>query len=111
MSTAPERRPVEVEDLYAIKGVADAQVSPDGRQVAYVLSEIDRDADDYRTSIWVAAADGSSAPRRFTQGPKKDSAPRWSPDGSSVAFLSDRDGGAPQLYVMPAGAGEGRKLT
>src|SRR5688572_13806515 len=103
MSAARERRPVEVEDLYAIKGVADAQVSPDGKRVAYVLSEIDREADDYRTSIWVVAADGSGVPRRFTHGPKKDSAPRWSPDGSFLAFLSDRDGGAAQLYVMPAG--------
>ncbi|HET7768013.1 MAG TPA: hypothetical protein VFN74_04505, partial [Chloroflexota bacterium] len=111
MSAAGARRPVEVEDLYAIKGVADAQVSPDGKRVAYVVSEIDRELDDYRTSIWVVAADGSEVPRRFTFGPKTDSAPRWSPDGASLAFLSDRDGGAPQLYVMPAGGGEGRKLT
>ncbi len=106
----PNRRAVDVEDLLAIKGVADAQLSPDGRRVAYVLSEIDREADDYRTSIWLVDADGGT-PRRFTQGPKKDSAPRWSPDGTQLAFLSDRDGGAPQLYVMPAGGGEARKLT
>ena len=111
MSGTSAKRPVQIDDLYAIKGVADAQLSPDGRLVAYVLSEIDREADDYRTSIWVVSSGGGTPPRRFTSGPKTDSAPRWSPDGTSLAFLSDRDGGAPQLYVMPAGGGEGRKLT
>src|SRR5687767_1029811 len=111
MATSASRRPIEVEDLYSIKGVADAQISPNGTRVAYVLSAIDREADDYRTSIWTVATDGTETPRRFTFGPKKDSAPRWSPDGSHLAFLSDRDGGAPQLYVIPAAGGEGRKLT
>jgi dipeptidyl aminopeptidase/acylaminoacyl peptidase len=108
-STSP-RRGIEPDDLYAIKGVTDVQLSLDGRRVAYVVSEIDREADDYHTSIWLVPVEGGE-PVRFSQGPKKDSAPRWSPDGSQIAFLSDRDGGAPQLYVIPADGGEARKLT
>ncbi|KAF0220580.1 MAG: peptidase S9 prolyl oligopeptidase active site domain-containing [Geobacteraceae bacterium] len=103
-------RPVQPEDLLAIKTVADIQLSPDGARVAWVLSEIDADKDEYRTTIWVARTDGGE-PKQFTRGPRHDSAPRWSPDGSRLAFLSDREGEAAQLYVMPVDGGEGRKLT
>lgn len=105
-----QRRPIQPEDFLAIKTAADVQLSPDGARVAFVLSEIDGEKDEYRTSIWVARADGSE-PVRFTSGPKRDSAPRWSPDGSRLAFLSDREGEAAQLYVMPADGDEGHRLT
>lgn len=50
-------------------------------------------------------------PLPFTRGPKRDFAPRWSPDGRTLAVLSDRDGDRPQLYLIPAGGGEARTLT
>jgi dipeptidyl aminopeptidase/acylaminoacyl peptidase len=103
-------RPIQIDDLYAIKTVSDVQLSPDGSRCAYVLSEIDPARDDYHTTIWVVSCDGG-APVRFTHGPRHDSAPRWSPDGRHLCFLSDRAGGGSQLYVMPADGGEGRKLT
>ena len=103
-------RPIQSEDLLAIRTVSDIQLSPDGTRFAYVLSEIDAENDAYRTSIWVGCIDGGE-PERFTYGPGRDSAPRWSPDGSRLAFLSDREGERAQLYVMPADGGEGRKLT
>src|SRR5689334_7610062 len=110
LSCTVQPRQIQSEDLLAIKTVSDIQLSPDGARMAYVLSEIDAEKDAYRTSIWVGRSDGGE-PERFTRGPGHDSAPRWSPDGSRLAFLSDREGENAQLYVMPVDGGEGRRLT
>ena len=99
------------EDVYELTGVADPRLSPDGTTVAYVVGSVDRDANEYRGAIWLAAADGSTPPRRFTSGEKTDGDPRWSPDGAQLAFTSNRAHKASQLYVMPVTGGEPRKLT
>ena len=99
------------EDVYELTGVADPRLSPDGATVACVVGAVDKAANDYRSAIWLAAADGSTPPRRFTSGEKADADPRWSPDGTRLAFTSNRAGKTSQLYVMPVAGGEPRKLT
>jgi dipeptidyl aminopeptidase/acylaminoacyl peptidase len=99
------------EDVFELTGVADPRLSPDGKTVAYVVAAVDAKANDYRGAIWLASADGAAEPRRFTSGAKHDADPRWSPDGSQLAFTSNREGKAMQLYVMPLAGGEPRKLT
>ncbi len=104
------------DDVYALTGVADPRISPDGRRVAYVVVSVDREQNRYRSAIWVAALDGSEAPRRFTSGETVDQSPRWSPDGRWLAFVSDRgtaeeEKRPTQLYVLPADGGEPRRLT
>ncbi len=99
------------EDVFALKGVADPRLSPDGRTVAYVVAAVDAEANDYRGAIWLAPADGAAEPRPFTSGARHDADPRWSPDGAQLAFTSNREGKAMQLYVMPLAGGEPRKLT
>jgi dipeptidyl aminopeptidase/acylaminoacyl peptidase len=99
------------DDVNALTGVADPRVSPDGTTVAYLVTAVDREANEYRGAIWLAPLDGSSAPRRFSSGEKRDAEPRWSPDGTELAFTSDRAGKVAQLYVMPVNGGEARKLT
>ncbi|MBI3734236.1 MAG: PD40 domain-containing protein, partial [Chloroflexi bacterium] len=107
--TSPMQHPVTPQDLLNIKTVTDVQLSPDGRRAAYVLTEIDTAKDEYRSAIWVAHTQGGAT--QFTAGTKQDSAPRWSPDGRWLAFLSNRAGDRAQLYVMPADGGEARVLT
>jgi dipeptidyl aminopeptidase/acylaminoacyl peptidase len=104
------------DDVFALTSVGDPRLSPDGRRVAYVVSRIDREANAYRSVIWVAPLDGSEAPRQFTAGERSDHSPGWSPDGQWLAFLSNRDGedekeSHSELYVLPADGGEPRRLT
>lgn len=98
------------EDVHALTGASDPRLRPDGGEVAFVVWSIDAEANEYRQAIWLASPDGSAQPRQFTVGPK-DAQPRWSPDGTMLAFVSARDSGQRQLYVMPLGGGEPRKLT
>ncbi len=99
------------DDVYALTGVADPRISPDGTTVAYVVRAVDREANGYRSAIWLAALDGSSEPRRLTSGEKRDAEPRWSPDGTRLAFTSNRSSKVSQLCVIPVDGGEARKLT
>ncbi len=109
MPARPRQRAVLPDDVYLLKNVSDPQVSPDGKQVAYCVTWPDKEANENRVSVFVAAADGRSEPRRFSQG-NKDHSPRWSPDGRYLAFVSDR-GEKPQLFIAPLSGGDPRKLT
>jgi dipeptidyl aminopeptidase/acylaminoacyl peptidase len=101
---------VDARDILAFRSVPEAQLSPDGTRIAYVVTEIDAEKDEYRSSVWLVDLHGGG-PVRLTRGPKRDTAPRWSPDGRHLAFLSDRADERPQLYVLPLDGGEPRKLT
>ncbi len=98
------------EDMYDITWVGESEISPDGGRVAFVATKMERSDDSYRSAIWLVDTDGGE-PRQFTTGAKRDSAPRWSPDGEWLAFLSERGEEKPQLCVMPAFGGESRMLT
>ena len=111
----PDARAMTPDDLGRIRFVSDPQLSPDGRRVAFVVTTLSLERDEYLSAIWVVdTTDGP--PRRFTHGPTRDTAPRWSPDGARLAFLSERETPRgrkprPQLYVMPADGGEAARLT
>jgi dipeptidyl aminopeptidase/acylaminoacyl peptidase len=99
------------EDLTRILFVTDPQLSPDGRRIAFVVTSLSDERDEYLSNIWIVDA-GGGAPRRFTAGPRRDIDPRWSPDGARLAFLSERTPKDKlQLYVMPADGGEPTRLT
>ena len=100
------------EDVYALWGVADPRLRPGGGEVAYVVWWIDGEDKEYRSAIWLTAVDGSTAPRQLTSGAKRDSSPRWSPDGTRLAFASSRgEQKTSQLYVLPLAGQEGHRAA
>ncbi len=108
---AAEKRPITGTDLLKFQWVADPQISPDGREVAYVLVSVNEKEDRYDTSLWGVATSGNAQPRRLTAGPR-DSSPRWSPDGRTLAFLrSPGEKDRPQIHLLSMSGGEARKLT
>jgi len=106
---AAQQRTISDSDLFAFRWVASPQISPDGRQAAYVLVTVNAKHDGYETSLWLVATDGGSPPRRITAGPH-DGTPRWSPDGSVLAFLRSKDG-HPQIFLLSLTGGEAQQLT
>lgn len=98
-------QPADIGDLVDI---GDPRLSPDGTQIAFTVTTVDCDANDYRSRIWLAAVDGSTPPRPLTAGAHRDIGARWSPDGRWLSFASTSDKGT-TLNILPVdGVGEGR---
>ncbi|MFB0516284.1 MAG: alpha/beta fold hydrolase [Candidatus Neomarinimicrobiota bacterium] len=104
-----QKRAITHDDFFNIKQVSDPQVSPDGLWIAYVVTEYDKPANTSNSDIWLVSINGDE-PRRLTDDPESDRHPRWSPDGTRLAFTSSRDG-TPQVYVLIVATGEARKVT
>src|SRR5438128_3215519 len=107
---AAQKRAMTVDDYLALKSVGDPQLSPDGKWVAYSVTENSLKDNRGIARIWLADV-SSGQVRQLTAGPGSDQQPRWSPDGRTLAFVSTRESG-PQLWVLPIGAGgEARRVS
>jgi dipeptidyl aminopeptidase/acylaminoacyl peptidase len=108
------KRPITETDLFKFVWTGDPQISPDGRQAVYVRVIVNEKKDGYETALWIVPTDGGSPPRPFTSGPA-DGSPRWSPDGSRIAFVRsvEKDGKRqpPQIYLISTQGGEAVPLT
>ena len=106
------KRSLTVDDIYRLHDVADPQISPDGKWVAYTVSEIDKEADRKLSHIWMTSWDGSQNVQ-LTFGSESESSPRWSPDGKYISFVSSRPvkTKGSQIWLMDRRGGEARQLT
>lgn len=104
--TTTEPRAIEREDLFRLKVVGDVSISTDGRRIAYVVKNLDRDKDEYVSNIHVWE---EGITRQYTTG-SKDSSPRWSPNSAWLAFLSGRDE-KNQLFLISTAGGEAVQVT
>ncbi len=106
-----ERTPLSIDEIVSLALPADARISPDGQQVVYALVDTAKDGAVRHGHLWLAAVNGDEPPREITSGPRLDSTPRWSPDGTQIAFVSDRTKeGESGIYLLPHAGGEARRL-
>jgi dipeptidyl aminopeptidase/acylaminoacyl peptidase len=110
--TESGRRTLTPTDLLSFTSVRDAQISPDGQLVAFVAGEsVKVDTRSPKSRIWLVPTAGGAA-CEFTTGPRSETSPRWSPDGQTLAFFSDRlEDGKAQVYLLPRDGGEARLLA
>ncbi|MDP2872071.1 MAG: S9 family peptidase, partial [Bacillota bacterium] len=102
-------RPMRPEDINRFVSPGYPQISPDGRRLVYVVQTPDAEEDRNRTDLWITAAAGGQEPVRLTNAGGKDRLPRWSPDGKTIAFVSERNG-RPQIWLIAPDGGEARHL-
>src|SRR5579862_5511063 len=98
-----------VMDEFQIQLPTDPQISPDGKKVVYVRRFADSMTDRRYGNLWIVNADGTDH-RPLTTGNRNDGSPRWSPDGSRLAYLSDADG-KQQIYVRWMDSGQTARIT
>jgi dipeptidyl aminopeptidase/acylaminoacyl peptidase len=106
-----QRKPVTAEDYLAFEFLSDPQISPDGQWVAYTVATIDQKANRRVSRIWIASVEGTHPTVPFTGENASSTSPRWSPDGRFLAFLSARDGGRPQIWLLSRNGGEARRVS
>ncbi len=122
-------RGMRPDDLLRIAFLSDPQIAPDGERIAYVVTTLSEERDEYLTNVFVIDRAGGD-PRQLTRGPKRDRRPTWSPDGRQIAFhahmascagepaarnalcaIKVRDGAPRTIVTMPPHVDAGPGLT
>jgi dipeptidyl aminopeptidase/acylaminoacyl peptidase len=103
-------RTIEIDDNFRIRRVGDPQLSPDGRWVAYTVSQSSLEEGKSGTRLWMVPASGGEALPMTLEGGSA-SRPQWSPDGRYLSFMAARNGGKTQVWALDRRGGEAQALT
>ena len=112
-SAQNQRHVITPADVLTIRELSDVQLSPNGKQIVFVVNEPNdpkSPREPRASNIWVVMADGRELPRALIPGLKSAGSPRWSPDGRTLAFLSDQ-GSSTQIYLLRNGETKPSPLT
>ena len=103
-------KPFRINDLTHFKGVGNAVVSPNGEQVVYVVTEVLEKENGYRSTLWLKHGEEHRQLSNGQTPTTRDQQPKWSPDGTQIAFLSNRSG-SQQIWMMASHGGEAKKVS
>lgn len=110
LATTIAAQPLTIDDYATMPTIAAPQFSPDGRRIVYTATRADMTRSSYDSDLWIVDADGANdIPLTHSTG--NDTHPRWSPDGTRIAFLSDRDAGRNAIWILNPNGGEPVELT
>lgn len=109
-ASAQTRRPIVVDDLFAIQRVGSPELSPDGQWVAYTVTSTSLEKERSETRIWMISTGGGEAIPMTGEGSSA-SRPRWSPDGRYLSFAASRGESKTQVWVLDRRGGEAQQLT
>jgi dipeptidyl aminopeptidase/acylaminoacyl peptidase len=104
---------ITFDDFFSMGRVSDPQISPDSKQVAFVVTWYSKESNGGNSDIYLVPIKGlknGERPTQLTSSPEDDSHARFSPDGRTLAFTSSRSGKS-QIWLMPLEGGEARQLT
>ena len=87
--TNSQKRRITAEDLYKLQMITTSEISPDGKFVVYGLQRVEPETEKKYANLWLISTEDGS-PRQITFGDHVDQSPKWSPDGTEIAFLSNR---------------------
>lgn len=108
-ATFAQKKAFTIADLYKVKNVGDPVISPDGKMLAFTLTDYDMPKGKSFTDIYIMNSDGSGL-KNITNDPKADYSPIWTGDGSEIYFLSTRTG-TPELFSYSLKEGETKQIT
>ena len=108
-TSAQQKRPLAMDDLFAMKRISSPALSPDGKWVAFTVTTPDTESNKNTTDIWLVAS-GGGTPRQLTSHPANDQKAAWSPDSKTIAFESTRSGKS-QIWLISVDGGEARQFT
>ncbi|HKY31044.1 MAG TPA: S9 family peptidase [Candidatus Polarisedimenticolia bacterium] len=106
---AAAQHPFSVHDMVAMERLGDPQPSPDGAWVVFTRRVWDKETNKVSTNLWLVSSDGRQL-RRLTSAKASETGPRWSPDGRTIAFISNR-GGSSQIWTIDPSGGEAVRKT
>lgn len=100
---------IQAEDLYELKSIVDPQFSPNGKEVVFVQTHIEKEKKDYVSNLFYLNLHDKQA-KQWTFGNHRTHSPRWSPNGNELAFVSTREGKS-QIFVLSKFGGEAKQIT